>query len=158
MLEKYNLRKNLLLMWRVRGPTYIFDYNFKINYKLWNIGLENFFEGTCFGHAFSKACFSKTCLVCYNGWKMSKGLRYVFIEVAHEIYKNVSLGANKCRQEWNKACVNSNFSPRKVNMLMKIRHLKICIEKNILISFWVFFTKYSLRYCFAFVDLLLFLI
>jgi len=69
--------------------------------------LEKEIQGTCFGHAFFKAC---QYVIVYE--KVRKGLRYVCTEVAQrDLQKCIvwSKISGKSWQEWNKANVNSNL-------------------------------------------------
>jgi len=52
------------------------------------------------------------------------GLRYVCVKTTQgdlQMYITWPKKIGKCRQEWNKACVNSRKPPRKLNTLVKTR-------------------------------------
>jgi hypothetical protein len=78
LLENYNLSKNIIV--------YVKDEKFNLNIMTfaWKIvvscdilGLEESYQGICFGHAFSRACQ----YVIAND-KAYKDLTYVFIKIA----------------------------------------------------------------------------
>ncbi len=74
---------------------------------------KNVFQGTCFNHAFSKACQYAT-----KDEKVCKGLKFLFVKVVQlDLQKCIILPKTlgKGRQEWNKACVNLGI-PRKLYM------------------------------------------
>jgi hypothetical protein len=69
-----------------------------------SLGLEESFQGTCFGHVFSKACqygIAKKKKVCRN-------LKYVSIKSTQIYLQKCIIWPKKSRKgihEWNKACV-----------------------------------------------------
>ncbi len=88
-----------------------------VNYEF--LGLEESFQGICFGHVFSKACKYGI-----TEEKMCKDLKYVSI-------KSIQTNLQKCitwlkksrkgKKEWNKACVETSIHPKKLNTLGKTR-------------------------------------
>jgi hypothetical protein len=57
LLNKYGLRKNIIVYVRDEGSNLnamTIALKFIINYE--SLGLKETFQGTCFGHTFSKAC------------------------------------------------------------------------------------------------------
>ncbi len=85
------------------------------------LGLEEIFQGTCFGHAFSKAYQYAT-----TKEKVCKDLQYVSIKSAQrDLQKCVTCSkkSRKGKQEWGKTCVNSGLPPRKLNTPMKTRKI-----------------------------------
>ncbi len=83
------------------------------------LGLEESFQGTCFGDAFSKACQYVT-----TDEKVCKDLRYVLIQLDQRYLQKCITQPKKYgkgRQELGKACVNSRLSPWKLNTLVKTR-------------------------------------
>jgi hypothetical protein len=77
------------------------------------------FQGTCFGHAFSKACQYGT-----TKEKVYRNLKYVSI-------KSTQVDLQKCitwpkkygkgKQEWNKVCLETKIRPKKLNIPIKTR-------------------------------------
>jgi hypothetical protein len=87
------------------------------NYNI--LGLQENFQGSCFGHAFSKAYQYAT-----TNEEVCKGLQYVSIKTTQfDLQKYITwpkyLG--KIKQEWKKTCVISNLPKRNLNILMKTR-------------------------------------
>jgi hypothetical protein len=84
------------------------------------LGVIESFKGTCFGHAFSKACRHST-----FDEKVCKGLRYVSI-------KSIQIDLQKCitwpkksrkgKQEWMKAYITICLRFGKLNTLVKTRY------------------------------------
>jgi hypothetical protein len=72
-----------------------------------SLGLEENFQGTYFGHAFSKACqygIAKE--------KVYKNLKYVYIKSTQaNLQKCITWPkkSRKGRQEWNKACLETRI-------------------------------------------------
>jgi len=74
-----------------------------------------------FGHAFSKAC-----QYAINDEKVCKGFKYVSIKFAHANLQKCIIWPKKFdegQSKWNKACIETNLRPRKLNALMKIRSI-----------------------------------
>ncbi len=76
LLDKCGLRKNIIFY--VKDDGSIFNAMIGALKSIVNcesLGLEESFQGTCFGHAFSKACQYGT------AWeKVCRNLKYVFIK------------------------------------------------------------------------------
>jgi len=84
-----------------------------------SFGLKKNFQGTCFGHVFSKACQYGTIEE-----KVCKDLKYVFVKyVQTDLQKCITWPkkSRKGRQEWNKAYVKIGIHPKKLNTLMKTK-------------------------------------
>jgi hypothetical protein len=87
--------------------------------KCETFGLEGNFQGTCFGHVFSKAC-----QYAIIDEKVCKNLKYAFI-------KFVEIDLQKCitwpkkfgegHQEWNKIYIEVSLKPKNLNIPLKIR-------------------------------------
>jgi len=84
------------------------------------LGLKESFQGTCFGHAFSKA---RQYVTTYEN--VCEGFKYVSIKFLKKTYKNAALGQKKSGKdilEWcNNVYVDYGFYPKKLNTLMKTR-------------------------------------
>ncbi len=96
------------------------------------LGLEDSFQGTDFGLAFSTAC-----QYALTNEKVCKGFKYVFVKTTQsDIYKciNWSKKLRKGKQEWNKACANLNILFKK-NILVKN---KVIVKKLIFLVIIVF--------------------
>ncbi len=119
-MDKYGLRKNII--------AYVKDEGFNLNamtsalkyvVNCEFLRLEESFQGTCFGHAFSKAC--------QNGIveeKVYKKLKYVSIKSTQANLQTCIIRSKKFgkgRHEWNKACLETKIQPKKPNILVKIR-------------------------------------
>jgi subtilase family serine protease len=77
------------------------------------LGLEESFQGICFGHAFSKACQYVTTKEFF-----CKDLQYVSIKsVQRDLHKCITWPkkSSKGKQKWEKACENSSLFPQKLN-------------------------------------------
>jgi hypothetical protein len=90
---------------------------FVVNYEY--LGIEESFQGTCFGHAFSKACQYGTAKenVCRN-------LKYVSIKSAQANLQKIIIWPKKSRKgkhEWSKACLEIQILPKKLNTPIKTR-------------------------------------
>ncbi len=73
------------------------------------LGLEESFQGICFGHAFSKACQYVTTKEFF-----CKDLQYVSIKsVQRDLHKCITWP--KKSSKWEKACENSSLFPQKLN-------------------------------------------
>jgi len=83
------------------------------------LGLDESYQGPCFGHAFSKACQYAT-----TNEKVYKNLKFVSIKFAKSYLQKCITWLKrfrKGRQEWNKACSNLNLLQRKLNIQVKTR-------------------------------------
>ncbi len=102
------------------------------------LGLEDSFEGTYFGLAFSTAC-----QYALTNEKVCKGFKYVFVKTTQsDIYKCIiwSKKLGKGKQEWNKACANLNILFKK-NILVKNK----VIVKNLIFLVIIIFVKILLQ-------------
>jgi hypothetical protein len=82
-------------------------------------GAMKSFKGTCFGHAFFKACQYEIVEE-----KVSKGLKYVSIKFAQvDLQKCITQPKNsrKGKHEWGGACISVDLKPRKLKIITKIR-------------------------------------
>jgi hypothetical protein len=120
LLDKYGLMKNII--------TYVKDEGFNFNAMIGalksivnceSFGLEESFQGICFGHVFSKACqygiIEK--FFCRN-------LNYVSIMSTQvDLQKCItwSKKSGKDKHEWNKACLETRIRPKKLNIQIKAR-------------------------------------
>jgi len=78
-LDAYGLRNKIIAYVKDEGSNlYILTNVLKFVVKCENLGLEENFQGTCFGDTFSKACQYATI-----DDKVCKNLKYVFIKFAH---------------------------------------------------------------------------
>jgi hypothetical protein len=120
LLDKYGLRKKIIAYVKDEG----FNLNamtgvlkFVVNCEY--LGIEESFQGTCFGHAFSKACqygITKE--------KVCSNLKYVSIKSAQANLQkciNWLKKSGKGKQEWNKACLETRIQPKKLNTPIKTR-------------------------------------
>ncbi len=91
--------------------------NFVVNCEAF--GIEESLHGTCFGHAFSKACQygiaeERNC----------KNLKYVSIKSAQiDLQKCITWleKSGKGKHEWNNACLEIGIQPKKLNILIKTK-------------------------------------
>jgi hypothetical protein len=104
LLDKYGLRETNIVYVKDEGSNLNAMTNvLKSIVKCDSLGIEESFQGTCFGHAFSKACQYGTVEE-----KVCKNLKYVSI-------KSPQVDLQKCitrfkkfgkgKQEWNKVCL-----------------------------------------------------
>ncbi len=104
-LDNYALRKKTIAYVRDEGSNMnTMTIALKLIVSCDMLGLEENFPGTCFGHAFSKACQYATIEE-----KICKNLRYVLIKSAQRNLQKKMTWPKKSRkgkQEWEKACVN----------------------------------------------------
>ncbi len=78
LLEKYNLSKKIIVYVKdERFNLNIMTFAWKIVISWDSLGLEESYQGICFGHAFSKAC-----QYAIANDKVYKDLTYVFIKIA----------------------------------------------------------------------------
>ncbi len=78
LLDKYGLRKKIITYVKDEGSNLnVMTTTLKVVVKCEPFGLEESFQDTCFGHAFSKACQYRT-----TKEKVCKDLKYVYIKSA----------------------------------------------------------------------------
>jgi hypothetical protein len=120
LLDAYGLKNKII--------TYVKDEGSNLNtltttlksvVKCETLGLEESFQGTCFGHVFSKVCQYAT-----TDDKVCKNLKYVFIKSTRANLQKWITWPKKFRkshQEWNKACIEASLRPRKLNIPEKTK-------------------------------------
>jgi hypothetical protein len=84
------------------------------------LGMEESFQGICFGHAFFKACQYRI-----DEEFFCKNLKYVSIKSTQSYLQKYITWAKKSRKrrhEWTKTCIDSRICPRKLNTLVKTRY------------------------------------
>ncbi len=115
MLDNYALRKNIIVYGKDEGSNLNnLTTTLKSIVNCDMLGLEENFQGACFGHAFSKACLYVT-----TKEKNCKNLSYVSIKfVQGDLKKCITWPKNLKRV---KTCVNSNIPPQKLNTPMKTK-------------------------------------
>jgi len=120
LLDKYGLRKNIITYVKDEGSNInVMTTALKVVVNCESFGLEESFQGTCFGHAFSKACQYGTV-----EQKVCKVLKYVFMKFVQTYLQKCITWPKKStkgRHEWNKACVEIDIHPIKLNNPMKTR-------------------------------------
>jgi len=110
LLDSYALRR--------KNITYVKDKGSNLNTMATTLksiiscdilGLEESFKGTCFGHAFSKACQHAT----IEGKSLQRFTICVDQICSKRFVKmnNLAKKIGNGRQEWEKACVNLGFPP-----------------------------------------------
>jgi hypothetical protein len=120
LLDKYGLRKNIIIYVKDEGSNLnAMSIVLKVVVNYESFGLGESFQGTCFGHVFSKACQYGI-----TKGKVCKDLKYVS-------FKSIRANLQKCiiwfkksrkgRQKWNKACVDISIHPRKLNTPVKTK-------------------------------------
>jgi hypothetical protein len=120
LLDSYNLRKKIIAYVKYEGLNLdAMTMALKIIVNCDILGLEDSFNGTCFGHV-----FSKTCQYAIIEKKICKNLKFIFVKSTEfDIQKCVTWPrkSGKGRQEWSNACTDMEFQPRKLNTLVKTR-------------------------------------
>ncbi len=84
-----------------------------------NLGLEESFQGTYFGHAMSKACEYDI-----TNEKVFTRLHEMSIKYMQMNFQKCITWLKKSRkgcQEWTRACINMRLSPWKLNKLVRTR-------------------------------------
>jgi hypothetical protein len=111
LLDKYGLRKKNIAYVKDEGSNLNAMTNvLKSIVKCDSLGIEESFQGTCFGHAFSKACQYGTIEE-----KVYKNLKYVSIKSPQvDLQKCITRPKNfgKGKQEWNKVCLKLEFDSK----------------------------------------------
>jgi hypothetical protein len=74
-----------------------------------------------------------------------------------DMYRNHNLAKKygNGRQEWEKACVNSSFPPRKLNIPMKIKHFNIFLDFFVFTLFFQFLLYMVEHFFYIFFQILL---
>jgi hypothetical protein len=83
------------------------------------LGLDENFQNTCFG-----IFFSKVCQYVIIDEKVCQNLKFISLKSAQLDFKKCITCFcffEKGRHECNKACLNLNVHPRKLNILLKTR-------------------------------------
>jgi hypothetical protein len=86
------------------------------------LGMEGSFQGTCLGHAFSKACQYGTIEE-----KVYKNLNHISIKSSESNLQKCITWPKKSRKrkrEWTKAYIDSKIHSRKLNTPIKTRYFK----------------------------------
>ncbi len=118
--DQYGLKNNIIAYVKDEGSdlnTMTIALKFVVKYEV--LGLDENFQGSCFGHVFAKACQYANI-----NEKVCRNLKFVSIKSAQSDLKKCITWPKffgKGRQEINKACSKSNFPPRKLKTLMKTR-------------------------------------
>jgi len=118
--DQYGFKNNIIAYVKDEGSnlnTMTIVLKYVVKYEVF--GLYENFQGSCFGHVFSKACqYANT------NEKVCRNLKFVSIKFAQSHLQKCITWLKffgKGGQEINKACSKSNFLPRKLNTLMKTR-------------------------------------
>ncbi len=122
LLNKYDLRKKNVAYVKDEGANLNarkIILKFVVNCEV--LGMEENFQGTFFGHAFSKACqYGKA------KKKVCKNLKHISIKLAQSNLQKCITWPKKFRKgryEWTKACIDSKIRPRKLNTPVKRRFI-----------------------------------
>jgi hypothetical protein len=119
-LDFYNLRKKIIAYVKDEGANFnAMTRALKIVFNYDILALEESFNGTCFGHVFSKTCQYAT-----TKEKVCKNFKFFSIKsMQSNIQKCVTWPkkSRKGRQEWSKACIDARIRPRELNILLKSR-------------------------------------
>ncbi len=123
LLDQYDLRKKIIAYVKDEGANLnamTTIVKFVVDCEVF--GMEDSFQGTCFGHAFSKACQ-------YGTIK-----KKVYENLKHISIKSTQFDLQKCmtwlkkygkgRHEWNKVCIDFGIRLRKLNTPIKTRYFK----------------------------------
>jgi hypothetical protein len=111
LFDKYGLRKKIDYVENEGSNFNVIIITLKgvVNYE--SFGLEESFQGTCFGHAFSKACRYGTIKE-----KVCKDFKYVSIKSTQTNLQKCITWPKKSRKgrpEWNKVYVETRIHPKK---------------------------------------------
>ena len=120
LLEKFGLTKKVICYVKDEGTNLsTMTEALKSVVGCDELGLAAPFEGSCFGHAMSKACQYATAddKVCDNLTPISVKATQSTIQACITWPKK----SGKGRQEWAKACMDSSFRPQKLNTPVKTR-------------------------------------
>jgi hypothetical protein len=120
LFDQYGLRNKIIAYVKDEGSnlnTMIIIQNFVVKCEV--LGLDEIFQGACFGHVFFKAYQYVTI-----DKKICKNFKFVSIEFVQSNLQKCIIWPKKSRkgrQESTKACLDSNLPPRKLNIPMKTR-------------------------------------
>jgi len=120
LLYSFGLRKKIIAFVKDEGANLnvmTLALRFIMSYDI--LGLEESFNGSCFGRVFFKACqYGAT------KKKVCKDMRFMSIKnVQYDIQKCITWSKKfgKGRLEWNKACMDARICPKKLNTLIKTK-------------------------------------
>jgi hypothetical protein len=118
LLDAYGLRNKIITYVKDEGSNVNTLINaLKFVVKCETLGLDESFQGTCFGHVFPKACQYTT-----TNDKVCKNLKYVFIKSTYaNLQKCITWPKKfgKCHKKWKRACIEASLRPKKLNTLVK---------------------------------------
>ncbi len=120
LLYSFGLRKKIIAFVKDEGANLnvmTLALRFIMSYDI--LGLEESFNGSCFGRVFFKACQYGT-----TKKKVCKDMRFMSIKnVQYDIHKCITWSKKfgKGRLEWNKACMDARICPKKLNTLIKTK-------------------------------------
>ncbi len=130
LFDKYGFKKKIIAYVKDEGSNVsVMTITLKVIINYESLSLENNFQGTYFGHVFSKACQYGTAKE-----KVCKDLKYIYVKSTQaDLQKCITWFKKfgKGRQELNKTCVETNIWPKKLNTLMKTRSLCFIIISTI---------------------------
>jgi hypothetical protein len=122
LLDQYGLRNKIIAYVKDEGSnlnTMTIILKFVVKCEVF--GLNESFQGVCFGHVFSKACQ----YVIINE-KVCMNLKFILIKFVQSNLQKCIIWLQKSgkgRQKWNKAWSNSNLPPTKLHTLVNARRL-----------------------------------
>ncbi len=118
LLDKYGLRKKIIAYVKDKGSNInAMTVALKVVVNCEFLGLEESFQGTCFGHAFSKGCQYDIVEE-----KVCKDLKHVYVKfVQVDLQKCIIWLKKQGKQEWNKTYVKTSICPPKLKTLVKTR-------------------------------------
>jgi hypothetical protein len=123
LLDAYGSKNKIITYVKDQGSNLNTLSNaFKSVVKCEILGLEENFQGTCFGHVFSKACQYASI-----DDKVCKDLKYVSIKFSQTYLQKCITWPNffgKGNRQWNKVCIEASLRPMKSNTLVKTRLVK----------------------------------
>jgi hypothetical protein len=116
LLDIYGLENKIITYVKNKGSTLTIVLKFIV--KCEGLNLKESFQRTFLSMFFPKPINTLPLMIKFIG----RGLKYVFVKCAHVVLHKCNNCLNKSSkgwQEWNKACVETNLRPRKLNILMK---------------------------------------
>jgi hypothetical protein len=114
LLDQYDLRKKIVTYVKDEGANLNDMTTLKSMVNCEVLGMEESFQGICFGHAFSKACQYRT-----DEDFFCKNLKYIsIISSQFDLQKYITWPkkSGKRKHEWIKACIDSR------NLSKKAKH------------------------------------